>query len=179
VALRDDSPGAGLDESGGVVVDPLASVVDSPLGQPGFRVAARVAEVVEQDHRVLGQAHVRGDRVLAEVLVRVVATAGHGVEPEAVLGHAEERVAVLAGPAVAVAHVDHDCGAVERLPDHWPGRLGGVDPDDIGGVGLGQRRRRLRLFPIAVRGGPGRADDHDDLGLRLCRKSPHRGDRDE
>jgi hypothetical protein len=179
VTFRHDGPGAGPDEPRGVVVDPLAGILDRALGQAGLGVAAGIAEVMEQDDRVLREPHVRGDRVLAEVLVRVVPATGNGVEPEAVLGHAEQRVAVLARPAVAVTHVDHHRSAVERLADDRPGGLGGVDPHDVGRVALGQGRRRLRLFAVAVRRGPGRPDHHDHLGLRLRRCGPRRDGRDE
>ena len=110
MALGDDRRRAGLDEAGGVVVDPLLADLERPLGQPGLGVAARVAEVAEDDDRVLGELDLAADPRLAEVLVGV-AGAGVGVEPQAVLGRRRELVAVPAWPAVAVAEVDDDRGA--------------------------------------------------------------------
>ena len=83
------------------------------------------------------------DRRLAEVLVGAVVAAGDRVEPEAVLGRRVERVAVAARPAVAVAQVDDDRGAVDGALDGGPGGVRRVDLDDLG-AGLARRPRPPR-----------------------------------
>ena len=126
VGLGDHGPGTRADEPGGVVVDPLDRHRLGPLGQPGLAVAARVAQVAEDDDRVGRELEVL-DRGLAEILVRAVITAGDRVEPEAVLGRRIERAAVRARPAVAVAEVDDDrraprAHAVRTTRSRWGSR---------------------------------------------------------
>ena len=88
---------------------------------------------------------------LAEVLVGRVAAAGLRVQAEAVLGRREERVAVLARPAVAVAHVDHERGALERVPDRRPRRVRRVELDDVRRVVPGDGCRGACLRAVADR----------------------------
>ena len=140
------------------------AMVQRALGDARLAVARRVAEVVEQHDRVLREVDVRGDRPLAEVLVRGVVAAGARVQPEAVLGRRVEAVAVLARPAVAVAHVDDEAGALERVPDRRPGGVGRVDLGDVRGVLACERRGCARLRAIAGRRRSRRPDDHDHLG---------------
>ena len=111
------------DEAGGVVVDPLLRDVERALRQPRLRVAARVAQVVQEHDRVPGQLHLGGDRRLAEVLVLVIAAAGGRIEAEAVLRDRIQRIAVATRPAIPVAHVDDERGALEGVLDGGPGRV--------------------------------------------------------
>ena len=78
VGLGDDRGGAGGDEPGGEVVDPLASLVQVPLGEARLRVARRVAQVVQQDDRIFGEIDALGDPRLTEVLVGRVAAGASG-----------------------------------------------------------------------------------------------------
>ena len=142
VALRDDRTCAHLDEARCIVVDPLLGLLEGSFGQARFGIAARVAEVVEEHDRVRRKADARlHERALAEVLVRSVVDAGDGVQAEAVLGGGGERITVAARPAVAVTEVHDDRGAIERFLDRRPGRVRGVDPDDVAGVLAGDGRR--------------------------------------
>ena len=123
-----------------------------------------------EDHdRVLRELDLLADPVLAEVLVGV-AGAGVRVQAHAVLGRRRELVAVAARPAVAVAEVDDDRGALERLLDRGPRRVGRVDLDDVRGELRGRRGGLVREAPVVRRSRAGRADDEDDL-----RGDPGRG----
>jgi hypothetical protein len=162
VGLGDHGRRAGADEAGRVVVDPLLPDVERPFRQARLGVAARVAEVAEDHDRVPGELDLAADLVLAEVLVGV-ARADVRVEAHPVLARRRELVAVRAGPAVAVAEVDHDRGALEGLLDRRPRRERGVDPDDVRGVLGGRRGGLVGEAPVAVGRGARRPDDEDDL----------------
>ncbi len=169
VGLGDDRLGPRADEAGRVVVDALDGHRLGALGDARLAVAARVAEVRQHDHGVRRELHVV-DRRLAEVLVVGVVGARDRVEPEAVLGRRVERVAVRAGPAVPVAEVDHDRGALERVLHRRPGRVRGVDLGHLraGGDGLG--RGGVREGPVLAREAAHRPDheDHPRDARRGC-----------
>ncbi len=183
VGLGDDCRRPRPDESRGVVVDPLARDVERALRQSGLGIATRVAEVVEQDDCVLGELDLRSDDALAEVLMRRVAAACFRIEAETVLGRREERVAVLARPAVAVAHVDHKRGALDRLFHGRPRGVRRVDLDDVPGIAPRERRRGTCLRAVVARGGTSRAHDEDHLWNRLgggrARRRCERGRRED
>ena len=135
------------------------ATAERPFRQPRLGQAAGVAEVVQQHDRVLRELDRGGDPPLPEVLMRVVAAPRGRVEAEAVLGRRVERVAVRAGPAVAMAHVDDQRRALERGLDRRPRGVGGVDLGHVGRVLPGDRGGGSGLGAIAVRGGAGGPDD--------------------
>ncbi len=180
IRLGDDRRRPRGDEPGREVVDALLRLVEGPLGQVRLRQAAGVAQVVEQDDRVLRELDRRLDPALPEVLMRGVVPAGARVEPEAVLRGPIERVAVAARPAVAVAHVDDKRGALEGRSDGRPCRVRGIDLGDVGRVptGHGGRRASLAAEPFGHR--PDRShDDHDPGDGRGGGHGRHRSRRRE
>ncbi len=157
-----------------------------PFRKPRLRQAARVAEVMEQHDRVLGEMDRVGDPALPVVLVRVVAAAGGRVQAEAVLRRRVEGVAVRAGPAVAVAHVDDQRRVLERGPDRGPRGVGGVDLGDVRGVLAGRRPRPLvprrdsrswRCPPVRRSGRPWGRGRSGRRSLPARRTPPTRGRR--
>ena len=166
VGVGDDRSGACPEKPGGVVVDPLLGLVEGSLGETGLGVAAGVAEMTEDDDRVGRELDLGPDLLLAEVLVGV-GCAGVRIQAEPVLRLREERVAIDARPAVAMAEVDDHRRALQGRLDVRPGGVRRVDLDDVGRQ-LGGRGRSL-VGETAVVGScsAGRTDDEDDLRRRL------------
>ena len=132
VGLGEHRSSAGLQEPGGVVVDPLVGHRHRRLGVVRLRVARGVAEVIEDDDRVRRQADVGRDVRLAVVLGVVVALAGGGVEPEPVLA-VRHRGSCDTGSGSRCrgrgrATTD---GALERRLHGRPGRVRAVDLDHV------------------------------------------------
>ena len=175
--LGDDRRGARLDEPGRVVVDPLVGLVERAFGEARLGVAARVAQVVQQDDGVLRQLDLRRDVRLAEVLMGGVVATGRRIEPEAVLGRREEVVPIAARPAVAVAHVDDERGPRDRLLDGRPRRIGRIELDDVGRVMPRDGRGGACLCAVAIGRVARRPDDEDDLGDCLGRRCRSEGGR--
>ena len=107
--IGDDNTRAGTDPPGRIVVGPLPGDVKRALGEPGLGVAARVAEVAEDDRRPGRESDISTEIHLAEVLVDLVVDPGNRIQSEAILGRGGESVPIWAGPTVAVAEV-HDDG---------------------------------------------------------------------
>ncbi len=169
VRLGDDGPGARPQEARREVVDALDRVGLAALRQPRLAVAAGVAEVAQDDDRVRGQLDVI-DKGLAEVLVGPVVAAGDRVEPEAVLGRRVERVAIPAGPAVAVAQVDHDGSAGQRVADRGPRGVRGVDRDDLRAGPAGGGRGLVREGAVLAGDRAGGTHDQGDARDRTGRR---------
>src|SRR6476646_2657933 len=142
----------------------LAGHIERALRQARFGIATRVAQVVQEDDGVLGERDLRADDPLAEVLVGRVAAARLGVQAEPVLGGRIERVAVLARPAVAVAHVDHERGTLERVAHRRPRRIRRVELHHIRCVVPSDGCRSTCLRAVATRGGTSWTHDEDHLG---------------
>ena len=167
VAIGDDGLRVGAQERGRVVVHALAGHREVGL-RAALAVAARIAEMEQEDHGVGGRGEL-ADAGLAVVLDLVVAQAAVAVdvrvEPEAVLGRVVGVEGVGAGPAVAVAQVDHDARAVDGLLDPGPRGAGAVDLDDVARVLAGDIVEAVRVAAVA-RGGVVRgAHDDRDLGI--------------
>ena len=147
VAFGDDRRRAGLEPAGGHVVHPLLGLGQGGPGLARLGVARCVAQVVKQDDRVGSEIDLPGQVILAVILGGAVVPAGPWIEAETVLGIRPRAGPVGAREAVAVAHVDHDRGALHGLLGSSPGRVRGVDLDHVGGVleGLGVGRVAVAL----------------------------------
>ena len=172
--VGEDGAGTGADEAVGVVVDALLGDRLGWRRVAGLAVAARVAEMVEQDDRVRRQVDVLGDRRRAPVLDR--RTARRGVQPEAVLGVLLVR-RVRARPAVAVTEVDDDRGTLDVVEHLGPGGVGMEDASHVHAVRGGQVGDRLAGRIVAALEAAAGTDDDDDLELagrlgraRRCRR---------
>ena len=172
-------------EPGTVVVHPRPGRGGRRRRSARLAIARRVAQVVEQDDRVRGKREVVDVR-LAVVLDVVVAVAGGGVEPEAVLGRVLRIVGVRARPAVAVAHVDHDVRVGRGGLDLRPGRVRAVHLGDVRGVLLRLEVRGITALTVRVGLAVDGADDDHHLRVRDVRgrntrdPDPEHGDeRDE
>ena len=139
---------------------------------PGLGGSARVAQVMQEDHRAGRETDRLLQVSLAEVLVRAVALAGDGVEPEAVLGLGPGHIAVPARPPVAVPQVDDDRRARERVLHPRPGRVRAVDRHHVVGVPARLGRGRPGHPPVVVGERPDGA--HDDRHPCIARRRSSR-----
>ncbi len=161
--IGDDRVGAGPDEPGRVVVDPLLADLERALREPRFRVATRIAEMAEDHDGVSGELDLAADDILTEVLMRVAGT-GRWVQPEAVLGHRVEGIAIATRPPVSVAEIEDDRCTLERLADRRPRRVRRIDPDHVRRVLGGRDGGFLGEPAIPIRRRANGPDDDDDLG---------------
>jgi hypothetical protein len=102
--------------------------------------------VIEQHHGVLGELELLADDGLAVLWVN--AAAGW-IQTEPVLGGGVEGVAIVARPAVPVAHVDDERCAVDGLLHRGPGRVRRVELHDVRRVLAGDRGGGSGLGAIA------------------------------
>ena len=110
--------------------------------------------MIEQDHGVLREVDGGAIRPHRD------SGAGHRrhrrrVQPETVLAGRVRAIAVLVGPAVAVADVDDEVGALEQL-DRRPRRVQGEYGSVTSGVYLRARATASGLPTIAIGGATGR-----------------------
>ena len=129
---------------------------------PRLGVAGGVAQAIEDHDRVRGELQVVGHVVLAVILRVRVAVARRGVQAHAVLGVGRER-RIRAGPAVPVAEVHQDVGALRHGLHAVPGGVRAVQLIHGGAVRAGLRRVALRAGDVVRSRRVGGADHDDDL----------------
>ena len=166
--VRQHRAGPGPQPAGAVVVDPLPGHIERSLGQARLRVAAGVAQVVEDHDRPGGEADLLRDEQFAEVLVGVVARAGDRVEPEPVLRRREQGVPVRRRPAVAVTEVEDDRRTAQGPLDRRPGGVRRDDRDDVSGPAPGFPGRRGPDRAVQVGQPLDRPDDDRDARFGAC-----------
>ena len=131
--------------------------------------------MVEDDHRVRGEADVVLQVVLAVILDVRVAVARGCVQAEAILRPGLER-RIWAWPAVSVTEIDEDVGALGCRLDPRPRCARAVDLDDRGPVTAGLRRELAGVVAIRARAGLDRSNDDDDAHGRGIRRVGNRPD---
>ncbi len=166
VTAGDHGTEPGAKERGRIVVGALPGDRLGGLRIPGLRVSGRVAQVVQEHDRVGGRPQGLDGR-FAVVLVVVVPLAGRLVQAETVLRRVVRVVRVRAGPAVAMAVVDHDGCASHGSLHRIPGGIGAVHLDDVGAVLDRLGVLGIGLLTVGVGRAVGRADDDDDLRATL------------